>query len=38
MESTSDPKDWGWRLEGALMVPAMTDQEPAIAELLKVMR
>ena len=26
MESTLDPKDWGWRLEGASLVPFMTDQ------------
>ena len=31
MESTLDPKDWGWRL-GASLVPVMTD------ELLKVTR
>ena len=38
MQSTLDPKDWGWRLEGALLVPAMTDQEPAPDELLKVIK
>ena len=38
MESTLDAKDWGWRLEGASLVPAVTDQEPAPDELLKVMR
>ena len=26
MESTLNPKDWGWRLEGASLVPFMTDQ------------
>ena len=25
MESTLDPKDWGWRLEDASFVPVMTD-------------
>ena len=25
MESTSDPKDWGWRLERASLVPFMAD-------------
>ena len=38
MESTLDPKYWGWRLEGNLMVPVLTDQEPAPDELLKVIR
>ena len=36
MESTLDPKDWRWRLEGASLVPFMIDQEPAPDELLKV--
>ena len=36
MESTLYPKDWGWRLEGASLVPFMRDQEPAPDELLKV--
>ena len=36
MESTLHSKDWGWRLEGASLVPGMTDQEPAPYELLKV--
>ena len=36
MESTLDPKDWGWRLKGASLVPFMTDQEPVSDELLKV--
>ena len=35
MESTLYPKDWGWRLEGASLIPFMTDQEPAPDELLK---
>ena len=26
MESTLDPKDWGWRLEDASLLPFMTDQ------------
>ena len=26
MESTLDPKDWGWRLEDAPLVPVMTDE------------
>ena len=38
MKSTLDPKDWGWRLEGASLVPVMTDQEPAPDELLNVIR
>ena len=38
MESTLDPKDWGWRLEDDSLVPVMTDQEPAPDELLKVIR
>ena len=38
MESILGPKDWGWRLAGASLVPAMTDQEPALDELLKIIR
>ena len=38
MESTLDPKDWGWRLEDASLVPAMTDEEPAPDELLNIRR
>ena len=38
MESILGPKDWGWRLVGASLVPVMTDQEPAPDELLKIIR
>ena len=38
MESILGPKDWGWRLAGASLVPVMTDQEPAPDELLMVIR
>ena len=38
MESTLDPKDWGWRLEGNSLVPITTDKEPAPEELLNVIR
>ena len=38
MKSNLDPKSWGWRLEGVLLVPVMTNQEPAPVELLKVIR
>ena len=39
MENTLDPKDQGWRLERASLVPFMTtDQKPAPDELLKVIR
>ena len=36
MESTLDPNNWGWRLEGASLVTFMTNQEPAPDELLKI--
>ena len=35
MESTLDPKDWGWKLEYASLVPVMTNEEPTSDELLK---
>ena len=38
MERTLDPKDLGWRLEGASLVPVMADQEPATDEFLQVIR
>ena len=38
MESTLDPKDWGWWLKGASLVPVMTNDEPAPEELLKIIR
>ena len=36
MECTLDPKDLGWRLEDASLVPVMTDEEPAPDELLNI--
>ena len=36
MKSTSNYKDWEWRLADASLVPVMTDEEPALDELLKI--
>ena len=38
MESSLGPKNWGWRLESALLVVVMRYQEPAPGEFLKVIR
>ena len=38
VESTLDPKDFRWRLEGTSLVAVITDQETAPDELLKVIR
>ena len=32
---TNSWKNWEWRLEGALLVPVMTDQAPAPNKLLR---
>ena len=36
MKSTFNYKDWEWRLADASLVPVMTDEEPALDELLKI--
>ena len=38
MESTLDPKDWGWRLEDASLVPVITIEKASPDELLKMRR
>ena len=30
-----DPEQWGWKLDGTILVPVMTDQAPAPESLLK---
>ena len=36
MESTVDPKDWGWSLEDVSLVPVMTDEASAADELINI--
>ena len=33
-----DPKQWGWKLDGTVLVPVMTDLDPAPESLLKFVR
>ena len=33
-----DPKQWGWKLEGKVLMPIMTDLDPAPESLLKFIR